>query len=137
MKVMSTTTSVMDIHASQTLLNLVVHSCLYTSLVISLELLNSFCPQHHNKSPHSLSNLIPLSNLCILLYNYPAIYTESLSPMRNVLYSYSYSLSNLYIVSLIYTFDRMISGAKYSGVPHSVHVRPLTFLAKPKSVTLT
>ena len=32
------------------------------------------------------------------------------------------------------TFDRMISGAKYSGVPHNVHVRPFTRLAKPKSV---
>lgn len=34
------------------------------------------------------------------------------------------------------TFDKMISGARYSGVPHRVHVRPFTFLAKPKSVTL-
>ena len=30
----------------------------------------------------------------------------------------------------------MISGARYSGVPHSVYVRPsLTILAKPKSTT--
>ena len=28
----------------------------------------------------------------------------------------------------------MISGARYSGVPQSVHVRPFTRLAKPKSV---
>jgi len=28
----------------------------------------------------------------------------------------------------------MISGAMYSGVPHNVYVRPLTRLAKPKSV---
>uniref|UniRef100_A0A915IQP8 Uncharacterized protein n=1 Tax=Romanomermis culicivorax TaxID=13658 RepID=A0A915IQP8_ROMCU len=27
----------------------------------------------------------------------------------------------------------IISGARYSGVPHNVHVRPLTRLAKPKS----
>ena len=33
------------------------------------------------------------------------------------------------------TFERIISGAKYSGVPHRVHVLPLTRLAKPKSVT--
>lgn len=33
------------------------------------------------------------------------------------------------------TLLRMISGAKYSGVPHRVHVLPLTLLAKPKSVT--
>eukprot|EP00964_Phaeocystis_antarctica_P037747 scaffold21579_cov73-Phaeocystis_antarctica.AAC.1 len=30
----------------------------------------------------------------------------------------------------------MISGARYSGVPHSVQVRYSTFLANPKSVTL-
>lgn len=30
---------------------------------------------------------------------------------------------------------RIISGARYSGVPHSVQVRPFTRLAKPKSVT--
>lgn len=30
----------------------------------------------------------------------------------------------------------MISGARYSGVPHNVQVLPLTLLAKPKSVTL-
>jgi hypothetical protein len=33
------------------------------------------------------------------------------------------------------TLLRMISGAKYSGVPHNVHVRPFTRLANPKSVT--
>lgn len=33
------------------------------------------------------------------------------------------------------TLERMISGARYSGVPHNVHVRPLTLLANPKSVT--
>ena len=35
-----------------------------------------------------------------------------------------------------HTLLRMISGAKYSGVPHNVQVRPLTRLAKPKSVIL-
>jgi hypothetical protein len=30
---------------------------------------------------------------------------------------------------------RIISGAKYSGVPHNVQVLPLTLLANPKSVT--
>ena len=45
-------------------------------------------------------------------------------------------LSNTEKKDLHFTFDRMISGARYSGVPQSVHVRPLTFLAKPKSVTL-
>jgi len=30
----------------------------------------------------------------------------------------------------------MISGARYSGVPHSVHVRSVICLAKPKSTTL-
>ena len=30
--------------------------------------------------------------------------------------------------------DWMISGARYSGVPHRVHVRSLIRLAKPKSV---
>ena len=29
----------------------------------------------------------------------------------------------------------MISGARYSGVPHSVQVRPFTRFANPKSVT--
>lgn len=33
------------------------------------------------------------------------------------------------------TLLRIISGAKYSGVPHKVQVRPFTRLAKPKSVT--
>jgi len=33
------------------------------------------------------------------------------------------------------TLLRMISGARYSGVPHNVHVLPLTRFAKPKSVT--
>ena len=32
------------------------------------------------------------------------------------------------------TFERMISGARYSGVPHRVHVRPLILFANPKSV---
>lgn len=36
-----------------------------------------------------------------------------------------------------FTLLRMISGAKYSGVPHKVHVLPLTRLAKPKSVIWT
>lgn len=35
----------------------------------------------------------------------------------------------------LHTLLKIISGAKYSGVPHSVHVRPLTRFAKPKSVT--
>ena len=33
-------------------------------------------------------------------------------------------------------FTWMISGARYSGVPHNVQVRSDTFLAKPKSVIL-
>ena len=33
------------------------------------------------------------------------------------------------------TLLRMISGARYSGVPHNVHVLPFTLFAKPKSVT--
>lgn len=33
------------------------------------------------------------------------------------------------------TLLRMISGARYSGVPHNVQVRPLTRFANPKSVT--
>lgn len=33
------------------------------------------------------------------------------------------------------TLLRMISGARYSGVPHSVQVLPFTRLANPKSVT--
>lgn len=41
----------------------------------------------------------------------------------------------LLIKRIIRTLLRMISGARYSGVPHSVHVRPLTLLANPKSVT--
>ena len=40
-------------------------------------------------------------------------------------------------LEMFVTFERMISGARYSGVPHRVQVRPLTRLAKPKSVTLT
>jgi len=36
-----------------------------------------------------------------------------------------------------HTLLRMSSGARYSGVPHSVHVRPRTRFAKPKSVTCT
>lgn len=34
-----------------------------------------------------------------------------------------------------FTLLRIISGARYSGVPHNVQVRPFTLLAKPKSVT--
>lgn len=34
-----------------------------------------------------------------------------------------------------FTLLRMISGARYSGVPHNVQVLPFTLLAKPKSVT--
>lgn len=34
-----------------------------------------------------------------------------------------------------FTLLRIISGARYSGVPHSVQVLPFTRLAKPKSVT--
>lgn len=33
-----------------------------------------------------------------------------------------------------HTLLRIISGAKYSGVPHNVHVLPFTRFAKPKSV---
>ena len=33
------------------------------------------------------------------------------------------------------TLLRMISGARYSGVPQRVHVLPFTLFAKPKSVT--
>lgn len=33
------------------------------------------------------------------------------------------------------TLLRMISGARYSGVPHRVQVRPFTLFANPKSVT--
>ena len=33
------------------------------------------------------------------------------------------------------TLLRIISGARYSGVPHRVHVLPFTLLANPKSVT--
>ena len=33
------------------------------------------------------------------------------------------------------TLLRIISGARYSGVPQRVHVLPFTLLAKPKSVT--
>ena len=36
--------------------------------------------------------------------------------------------------ALLYPLLRMISGARYSGVPHSVHVLPFTRFAKPKSV---
>lgn len=35
----------------------------------------------------------------------------------------------------LHTLLRMISGAKYSGVPHNVQVLPFTRLANPKSVT--
>ena len=35
---------------------------------------------------------------------------------------------------MMLTLLKMISGARYSGVPHSVHVRPFTRLANPKSV---
>lgn len=35
-----------------------------------------------------------------------------------------------------HTLLRMISGARYSGVPHNVQVLPFTRLANPKSVTL-
>ena len=45
--------------------------------------------------------------------------------------------SDLLTLLLCYgvTLERMISGARYSGVPHSVHVRLFTRFAKPKSVT--
>ena len=33
------------------------------------------------------------------------------------------------------TLLKIISGARYSGVPHNVQVLPFTRLAKPKSVT--
>lgn len=39
-------------------------------------------------------------------------------------------------VQKLHTLLRMISGARYSGVPHNVQVLPFTRLAKPKSVTL-
>lgn len=35
----------------------------------------------------------------------------------------------------VHTLLRMISGARYSGVPHNVQVLPFTRLANPKSVT--
>ena len=36
----------------------------------------------------------------------------------------------------LFTLDWMISGARYSGVPHSVQVLSVIFLAKPKSVII-
>ena len=36
---------------------------------------------------------------------------------------------------MLLTLERMISGERYSGVPHSVHVLPFTLLANPKSVS--
>ena len=36
---------------------------------------------------------------------------------------------------MVPTLLRMISGARYSGVPQSVQVLPFTRLANPKSVT--
>lgn len=38
-------------------------------------------------------------------------------------------------IKTLHTLLRMISGARYSGVPHNVQVLPFTRLAKPKSVT--
>lgn len=45
------------------------------------------------------------------------------------------SIRLVHIECSMHTLLRIISGAKYSGVPHKVQVRPLTRLAKPKSVT--
>lgn len=36
--------------------------------------------------------------------------------------------------ALLYPLLWMISGARYSGVPHNVHVLSVSFFAKPKSV---
>lgn len=44
-----------------------------------------------------------------------------------------YNVYHIKVLALL----RMISGARYSGVPHRVHVLPFTFFAKPKSVTLS
>ena len=38
------------------------------------------------------------------------------------------------ITSINITLDWIISGARYSGVPHKVHVLSVIFFAKPKSV---
>lgn len=45
-----------------------------------------------------------------------------------------FNIGHTVIILEFITFDRMISGAKYSGVPHNVHVRPFTRFANPKSV---
>lgn len=43
--------------------------------------------------------------------------------------------STPYDLNQALTLLRIISGARYSGVPQSVQVRPFTLFAKPKSVT--
>ena len=59
--------------------------------------------------------------------------THSRSPLFTVVGS----VIDIIMQSVPYrlTLLRMISGARYSGVPHRVQVRPRTRFAKPKSVT--
>ena len=54
--------------------------------------------------------------------------------VKHQLISYSTETERNDQKKFIYTLLRIISGARYSGVPHRVHVRPFTFFANPKSV---
>jgi len=73
----------------------------------------------HAKSPPINCFVVPLKPLKEML-----ILSDERLPIKKLISQMNY-----------FTLLRIISGAKYSGVPHSVHVLPLTRLANPKSVT--
>lgn len=83
---------------------------------------------NHNLVHHVESSLYSFF-LPILILN--ADMNSSKNPKGNTLAHEFHSLSWIQGFTLL----RIISGARYSGVPHNVQVRPFTLLAKPKSVT--
>ena len=80
---------------------------------------------------HTLTHLMPTNQLlcCTPIKN------KHLTIRDNRSYDvWLYNFEIRWISLDLLTLLRIISGAKYSGVPQSVQVRPLTRFAKPKSV---
>lgn len=87
--------------------------------------------------------LLPFHRLTHLMPTNPLLCCSPENGRRDRHFCFLYLYLHINLTSFATVFItvlallRMISGARYSGVPHRVHVLPFTFFAKPKSVTLS
>lgn len=87
--------------------------------------------------------LLPFHRLTHLMPTNPLLCCNPENGRRDCHFCFLYLYLHINLTSFATVFItvlallRMISGARYSGVPHRVHVLPFTFFAKPKSVTLS